>query len=152
MSFGNIKSFGVGSVKAMLRNVAERAPPHAARVMRTWADKIETKSKLQCPHDDGELEDSIHQEVMRDEGNKRLVIAIVAGGVVRGVDVDEYAVLIHENYEGQLKHGPGKHTLEKIAANPGVVIGSKFIQRAVDEAKPRLVEETIQAVLSEVPR
>jgi len=150
MSFGNIKVEGIGQVKAMLRNVAQKAFPHAARVMRSAADNVEKMSKLQCPHDDGELEDSIHQEVMTDDGNRRLAIDIVAGGVVRGVDVDEYAVIIHENYEGQLKHGPGINTLAKMAANPGVVIGSKFIQRAVDAEEPRLEKSMLQAIVTEV--
>jgi len=150
MSFAKATITGVGQVKARLRNIAEKVPDHAARTMRTIAAKIEKQSKLQCPHDDGELEDSIHQEVMIDETNRRLVIDIVAGGVVRGVDVDQYAVIIHENYEGQLKHGPGKNTLAKMAANPGVVIGSKFIQRAVDDAEPKLVKATIEAITTAV--
>ena len=146
-----IKVEGVGQVKAMLRNVAQKSFPHAARTMRTGADKIVVLSKLQCPHDDGELEDSIHQEVM-DDGNRRLAIDIVAGGTVRGIDVDQYAVIIHENYEGQLKHGPGKNTLAKMAANPGVVIGSKFIQRAVDASEEPLVKKMIETIVTEVLR
>lgn len=147
MSFGSIKSFGIGEVKARLRNIAQKVPNHGARTMRSEADKIEKLSKLQCPHDDGRLEDSIHQEVMTDEGNKRLVIDIVAGGEIRGRDVDDYAVLIHENYEGQLKHGPGVNTLAKMAANPGVVIGSKFIERAVDAREEPLTKAMIQAIV-----
>jgi hypothetical protein len=135
---------GVEQVKSHLRYVADTVPKNARKSFHAAADHIVEESKLNAPHDDGELEDSIHQEV-KYEARGRLQIDIVAGGIIRGVDVDQYAVIIHENYEGQLKHGPGKNTLAKMAANPGRYIGSKFIQRAIDAEKPRLDRAMVEA-------
>ena len=144
MSFIGLKSYGYGEVKAKLRTSAQKVPDHAARSMRTSAKKIALLAKLQCPHETGALEDSIHLEEMINEGNRRLMIDVVAGGMSDGVDTDKYAVLIHENYESIGKPGPG--TLAKMAANPGVVIGSKFVERAVDNSEERLIKAMIQVV------
>jgi hypothetical protein len=144
MTFGTIKHTGIGTIKAKLRNIAQKVPDHAARTMRQGAENIVVMAKLQCPHDKGALEDSIHAEEMINEGNKRLAIDIVAGGVVDGVDVDQYAVQIHEHYE-DVK--PGPNTLAKMAANPGVVIGSKFIDRAVDNSEAPLIAKMIEATV-----
>jgi hypothetical protein len=141
MSFAKVKISGVPQLKTKLRNIAERVPATARKVMHRGADKIVAQSQLQCPEDKGNLVESIHQETTYEQRG-RLAIDIVAGGTVNGVDVDEYATLIHENYESMK---PGPITLAKMAANPGIVIGSKFIQRAVDAAEPVLEKSMIEA-------
>jgi hypothetical protein len=142
MSFGRIRVSGAKEVAAELRYKATKVPENARKVMRRAADRIVKEAKLNAPVDDHELEDSIHKEISY-EGRGRLKIDIVAGGVIRGVDVDRYAVVIHENYEGTLKKGPGAGTIAKQIANPGRVIGSKFIQRAVDAERPKLMKAMI---------
>jgi hypothetical protein len=144
MSFIGLKATGIEEVKTQLRYAATKVPDNARKIMHRAADKIVQESKLNAPVDDGELEDSIHKEIGY-EGRGRLKIDIVAGGVIRGVDVDRYAVIIHENYEGTLKKGPGKNTIAKMMANPGRIVGSKFIQRAVDKQRPKLMAAMIAA-------
>jgi hypothetical protein len=141
MSFGKIKVEGVPQLKTKLRNIAQKVPDHAARVMRSASVNIVTLSQLQCPHDKGNLEESIHSEEKKD--GRRLAIDIVAGGTVNGENIDDYATLIHENYESMK---PGPNTLAKMAANPGILIGSKFIQRAVDASDERLRKSMIEAI------
>jgi hypothetical protein len=135
----------VSSVMLQLRNIAEKVPDKARKTMHRAADRIVKEAKLNAPVDDGELEDSIRKEIEY-ERRGRLKIDIVMGGWVRGVNVDRYAVIIHENYEGMLKHGPGKNTLAKMAANPGRFIGSKFLTRAGDKEKDKLMGDMIVAV------
>jgi hypothetical protein len=133
-----IQISGVAKVVTMLRNVAQKVPDHARRTMHNGADEIVERAKLFCPRDTGALEDSIHKEVGYG-ARRRLEIDVVAG---QGLD---YAEMIHENYEG-LPNTPGKNTVEKMAENPGVLIGSKFLTRAADEQAPKLERMMIEAV------
>lgn len=133
-----LKIFGADKVVAFLRNMALKVPDHARRTMHKSADEIVIRAKLFCPHDTGALEDSIHKEVGYGVRG-RLEVDIVAG---EGLD---YATMIHENYENVVQH-PGPGTEAKMAANPGVVIGSKFVTRAVDEQAPKMAPKMIEAI------
>lgn len=137
------KLTGFDALKAALRNVAEKVPETGRKTMHRGADKIEKLAKLQCPHDTGALEDSIHQEVQY-EDRGRLAIDIVCGGESDGVNVDDYALEVHENYS-HMKPGPG--TLAKMAANPGIEIGEKFLTRAVESQSDKLSRDIIEAVI-----
>jgi hypothetical protein len=76
-----------------------------------------------------------------------MAVDIVVGGEVRGVDVDQYAMLIHENYRGM---NPGKGTLAKQAANPGRIVGEKFLERAVDDQMPKIIAQMSAAIIREL--
>lgn len=139
---------GADQVFVALRNTADRVSATARKTMHRGADQIVREAKLNTPHDDGELEDSIKKEVAYGERG-RLQIDVVCGGIVRGVNVDNYAMEVHENYEGMLRHGPGPNTLAKMNANPGRYIGSKFLERARAAVAPKLIRDMIQAVTRE---
>lgn len=144
--------FGFGAVKAALRNVAEKVPENARKVMHRGADRIEKLAKLQCPHDTGDLEESIRQETTY-EAKGRLAIDVLFGGEVNGSNVDDYGLEVHENYEnmpGIATHGPGKNTLAKMAENPGVLIGSKFLTRALETVEPKLRLAIIDALVETI--
>jgi len=147
------KLSGFGEVRAKLRNIADRVPEKSRKTMHRAADRVEKLAKLQCPHDTGALEASIRQEVIYDE-RRRLAIDIVAGGEAIGddgkmVDVSDYAIEVEENYES-MPNTPGIHTLEKAVANPGVLIGSKFLERALEPERTRLYELMIEDVMEVV--
>lgn len=135
--FVSLNAEGIEAVILRLRNLAQTVPDNARKVMHRGADRIVKEAKLNVPVDTHNLEESIRKEV--DYGFRgRLKIDITCGGEVNGVNVDQYAVIVHENYEGMLKHGPGPGTLAKMAANPGRIIGSKFLERALEAERDKL--------------
>jgi hypothetical protein len=141
MSSG-VAVIGAEEVMLALRNLAKVVPDHARRTMHNVADKIVDLAKQQAPVDLHNLEDSIHKEVSYND-QRRLQIDIIAGGVVNGVDVGEYVTRIHEDYSSM---NPGKGTIAKRAANPGVHVGEKFLERAYDFYERKLNKMMIEAV------
>lgn len=131
---------GCDAVILMLRNVAQKVPENARKVMHKQADAIVVLAKRMAPEDDGELTDAIHTEISKDERG-RLQIDIVCGGIVRGVDVDRYAAEIHENYESMK---PGEITILKQQIDPSIVVGGKFLDRAAEASRPRLMKAMIE--------
>lgn len=137
---------GVDEVFYQLTHAGQRVSDGARKKMHAGAARIVKEARLNAPRDDGELEDSIRIE--KDYGFRgRLQLNIVMGGFVRGVNVDSYAMEVHENYEGMGK--PGANTLAKMAANPGRYIGSKFLERAAAKEEPRLNADIIDVTKKE---
>jgi hypothetical protein len=137
-----IKITGLEEFRIGLRYASEKVKDASRKQMHRSADKIVREAQLNAPVDKHNIEESIHKEITYGLRG-RLKIDIVAGGIVNGVNVDQYIALMHENYES---YKPGKATLEKRAANPGRYIGSGFLSRAVEENKPRLIESLIDTV------
>lgn len=133
---------GVEEVFLALRHEAERVSDTARKTMHRGADKIEELAKLNAPADEHNLEQSIRQEESRGYRG-RLQIDIVMGGVVNGVNVDHYAVAVHENYD---EANPGPGTAAKREANPGRHVGGKFLTRAAEEVEPRLEKDMVSAI------
>jgi hypothetical protein len=140
----SMKEKGCDELMAQLRYVAGKVPDNARKVMHRQADKVVKLAQLYAPFDDGELEESIHKEVGH-EDNNRLAIDIVAGGIVNGVDVDTYAAEMEENYES-MKPGPG--TIAKREANPGVYVGGKFLERALNDSATELTDRLLESVIT----
>lgn len=143
-----IKVTGIKELRVELRNLADRVPNSARGQMRRSAARIVEEAKLNTPVDDRLLEESIR--IIRDYGIRgRLEIDIVAGGDTvmnpdgRMVNLDQYATLIHENYEA---YNPGKETLAKMAAHPERIIGSRFLTRAA-EAEEKKLERSMIGVI-----
>lgn len=133
---------GLDSVMFKLRNLGTKVPENGRKVMHRAADRIVRQAKINAPRLEGNLEDSIRKVVSYGERG-RLQIDIVMGGTINGVNVDEYALEMHENYEA---YRPGPGTREKMAQNPGAIIGSKFIERAVDEEREKLMNAMIAGI------
>ncbi len=138
------KITGFDEVAVGLRHAAQKVSDAARKQMHRSADKIVSEAKINTPVDEGNLEASIRKEISYDD-KRRLQITVVAGGEVNGVNVDQYAVIIHEHYESMK---PGPKTLEKMAKYPDHVIGSKFLERAAAKVEPRLKESMIALVKS----
>jgi hypothetical protein len=138
----DLKATGIEAVITKLRNIADVVPDKARKTMHRGADKIVKEAKLNTPVDTHALEDSIHKEVAYG-ARGRLEIDIVAG---EGL---EYAQEVHEHYESMK---PGKATLAKMAANPDRIIGSKFLERALQEQEPKLHADMIVAIDQEVQK
>ncbi|SER25931.1 Bacteriophage HK97-gp10, putative tail-component [Faunimonas pinastri] len=140
-----MRAEGFDQLVIALRHAGERVEDKARKTMRRGADKIVKTAQLYAPVDKHNLEDSIHKEIGY-ERRGRLKIDIVMGGEVNGVNVDRYALLVHENYSS-LK--PGAGTIAKRMANPGVYIGEKFLERAMADSEAKLKNAMISAVAEE---
>jgi hypothetical protein len=110
--------------------------------MKRSADRIVKEARLNTPVDTHDLEQSIHARKTYEDNSRRLQIEIVAGE-----GLEDYAIQVHEAYETAVApNGPGPGTLEKMKANPDRVIGSKFLERAVQEEQDKLRARMIEAV------
>lgn len=135
-----MRALGIEKVKVELRNIGEMVVDNARKTMRASAKRIVKEAQLNAPVDDHQLEKAIH--VVRDYGDRgRLEINIEVGGVVDGVNVDDYAALMHE---GSYNLGPASQ--QKQAANPGRIIGPKFLTRAAEEEEEKLDSKMIAAI------
>jgi hypothetical protein len=114
--------------------------------MHREAEKVLKLAKRMAPEDDAELMDAIHIEKGYEERG-RLKIDIVVGGMVRGVDVDRYAALIHENYESMK---PGPVTIIKRQIEVDVYVGGKFLERALNESAPKLQAALVTSVMEDI--
>ena len=123
-----LKFSGEGKVIADLRNIGETVERNARKVMHARANVIVKEAKLNAPEDTHALEDSIRKEVDY-EYRGRLHISVVMGGSVDGVNVDAYAYEVHEHYSAM---GVGPGTMAKRIANPGRLVGEKFLTRAAE--------------------
>jgi HK97 gp10 family phage protein len=137
---------GANALMAQLRSTGLLVPANARKVMQKAADQIE-EAKLNAPVDTHALERSIRQIKSYSTFRGRLQIDIDVGGVVDGIDVDVYALEVHENYDSR---NPGPGTLAKMAANPGRHIGAKFLERAAQTVQPKVQPSLIQAVLAAI--
>lgn len=147
-----IKTKGFGAVKTMLRNTARRVPDVARGQMKRSAKRTVDLAKIMAPEDEGNLSDSIRiEKTYGDRG--RLQIDIVVGNrsvtTVDGkvIDLNSYALLVHEAYETAVAtKSPGPKTLQKMAENPSIKIGSGFLTRALEKEMDLLGPAMIEAI------
>lgn len=145
----SVKTSGFDQLYAALNHASERVSDTARKHMHRSADLVVREAQLNAPVDKHNLEESIKKEV--NYGFRgRLQIQVVMGGFVNGVNVDEYAVEVHENYDPNndgVRVGPG--TWAKRLANPGRYVGRKFLERAVKDNENRIMKGMISAVMKE---
>lgn len=141
----SMKATGFDQLYLALNHAAARVKDGARKQLHAAADSILREAKLNTPVDKHNLEESLKKEV--DYGYRgRLQIQIVMGGFVNGVNVDQYAAEVHENYDDE---NPGEGTKEKRRANPGRHVGRKFLERAMQENQDRIRRGMLSAVMRE---
>lgn len=138
-----IKASGINDLVGELRHAADRVSDTARKTMHREADKIVKLAKQMTPVDKHNLEESIKKVVSYGDRG-RLQIDIEVGGTIRGVNVDKYAVIIHENYD---EMNPGPETMKKQQANPQVIVGRKFLERAMTAHEDKLTNAMISETL-----
>lgn len=144
-----MKITGTNEVKVELRNVADRVADTARSAMRRSAIRIRDEARINAPRDLWNLEDSI--QIVRDVGvSGRLQLDIDIIPVVNGVNVAQYALIIHENYNSIIVEDgdPNRRqgTREKQEQYPNNVIGEKFLERAANDEQKTLQKYMIEAV------
>lgn len=143
----SMKVSGFPQTLTMLRSVGPRVVETARKQMHRSAARVVKLAKQMTPVDERALENSIRIE--RSYGDSgRLQIDIVAGGQEtfrgdRSVNLDQYAYIIHELY-GTMT--PGPETIAKQAANPGVIVGERFLSRAAETEEKKLTPNLVSAV------
>ena len=133
---------GFGAVFARLNNIGEKVPDNARKTMHRAADRVVRNAKLMAPVDKHNLEESIKKEISYGFRG-RLQINVTAGGFVNGVNVSNYVAEVHENYSSFV---PGPNTVAKQNANPQVIVGEKFLERALEQERTKLRQQMIRAV------
>lgn len=147
---------GASSVKATFRHVGERVVDSARKMMHSSADKIVKEAKINAPVEEYRLEESIRKVVSYGERG-RLQIDIEVGGDVDGVNVDQYAAIIHENYESIISDTPKdasgnirrEATKIKQRKYPDHYVGGKFLDRAAEPYKSKL-KDRMAALVTEI--
>jgi len=145
MSGKEVKITGLTDVRLELRQIGERAVSHAARQMREISEKIAKRAKEYVSEDSEALKESIRAVEDRKGIRGRLQIDVIAGGKTADrdaehayqvdVDLDQYAWIIHENYEAMK---PGKKTVAKMERVGRDKVGSGFIRRAAGDERENL--------------
>ena len=149
----SIQVTGGPAVQGRLRHIGERVVDSARKMMHSSADKIVAQAKINAPVEKYRLEESIRKEVSYGHRG-RLQIDIVVGGTIDGVNVDQYAAIIHERYEDIIsddptdKNGYTRREATKIKqrAHPESYVGGKFLDRAADPYKEKLRARMAEAI------
>lgn len=146
---------GADKLSLLLRQGGERAVRRARSQMKREIGKIEQLAKDFAPVDHKgpgpglppghELERSIRQRRTY-ENNRRLAVAVDVGGTVDGVDVDDYALLMHE---GLAPYGSGAFQPGPATKAKGGQAGGKFLERAYKEREQVMVKEIITHIKKE---
>lgn len=138
----NVK--GAENVVFQLRHTAKVVEDRARKTMHRAADRIVREARLNAPVDRHNLEKSIRKE--KSYGYRgRLQIDVVMGGIVDGVNVDNYATEMHENYDD---YEPGEATKMKQAQHPERIVGGKFLERAADVERRKLQPTMLEMITS----
>lgn len=144
---GNVTKTGFDELTATLENVAERSGSGARSELLKGAEQIRDLAKVYAPRDLKNLESSIKQGVIKGLFGRNGYTAYVDGTMSAGrkKTVGDYADIIHELYH---TFEPGEETKNKMRDNPGVPIGGKYLERALDDLKP-FIEENVKRRVKE---
>lgn len=138
-----IKVTGVEELLVSLQQTGQRAERGVAGEIRQGAEDIKDLAVMQAPVDEGNLENAIKVEVDRSGIRGRVQAYVFVDGdedAGDGKKVEDYATRIHE---GVYQLGPRSQT--KNAAVGGGV-GRKFLERAVDELAPGIINRVRNAM------
>lgn len=144
-----MKFSGVDTTAMMLEHSTEKALDAMSVEIKKGAEDIKALSQDMAPHQHGALEDAHAIEL--DEADHSAIVYIDKDAPGEdGRPVGRYADLMHEGlYPGsRFKLGPG--SVAKQAANPGVVVGGKFLERAADKLAPGIIKRMRQAIKKSV--
>jgi hypothetical protein len=150
-----MKIFDGTNSGAFIRNDLERTNRAALKAMREGAEKVVDLARKQAPIDEGNLEEAITSEESRTGINGRTVIAVGVNEDVEvmhrpGKTVGDYATEMHEGLYPGSKYDLGPRSQDKQRANPDIMVGGKFLERAVDELAPEIeaaVKRAVEGIL-----
>lgn len=130
---------GFKPLEVYLRNIAERSSRGAREELEQGALDIKKLARLYVPEDTTALKQSIllgseiHGFTKKVNGRNVYTVEVdmnMPDGHNGHQVVGDYADMVHEHYQIMKA---GKNTVDKRAANPGVYIGEKFLERAMED-------------------
>lgn len=129
----------------MFGESSEKVSSSMIRELKRGAKDIKELSQRMAPHKHGALEDA-HDVEIDEAGMTAMVFVDKNAPGEDGRPVGRYADIMHEGlYPGsRMKLGPG--SVAKQNANPGVLVGGKFLERAADEMSPAIIKRMLKAV------
>lgn len=134
---------GVDELLTSLQQTGQRAERGVAGEIRQGAEDIKDLAVMQAPVDEGNLENAIKVEIDRSGIRGRVQAYVFVDGdedAGDGKKVEEYANLMHE---GVYQLGP-RSQIKNAAVGGGV--GRKFLERAVDELAPDIINRVRNAM------
>lgn len=145
----DIKVTGINEVRTEMRNTATRVQDAARSAMARSAVRIRDEARINAPRDLWNLEEAI--QIIRKIGDdRRLQLDIDVLPSVNGVNVQQYAIIVHESYNSMINDDgdPSRRqgTKEKQAQYPSHVIGEKYLERAADAEREKMNRYMIDVV------
>ncbi|MGZ8497413.1 MAG: HK97 gp10 family phage protein [Candidatus Binatia bacterium] len=144
-----VKIKGLNHLLASLANTAERSSRGSREALEKGAEDIKDLARLYAPVDQKNLEKSIKTGKFKDSTNhgRNTYTVFVDEDMSAGPNkkVGDYADEMHELHG--IDYQPGDKTIAKQNANPGVYVGRKFLERALDDKRDeigRKVEEKLK--------
>jgi len=144
-----LKVTGISTTALKLQSQAGRTNKAALQEMIAGGQLVHELAVMQAPVDDGNLEEAIKLEI--DAANPlRASISIYVDEDMSvpgrpGKTVGDYALRMHEG-DYQL----GSISQLKQDSNPGVIVGRKYIQRAIEELQQDIETAMQEAVKSSI--
>lgn len=157
-----VKVEGVEELMFLLRQNGQKAVRGAFSQMRTEATGIRDLARQMAPVDEGDLEAAI---VTREVGGRdsagrfaqKQIVIEVDGDAPAGADregnvrtVGAYAYLMHEHLTPFGPYGLGPRSRLKQSSNPSVMVGGRFLERALAERERGLMGRIIERVRREL--
>lgn len=133
-----MKATGLAGLANDFRRIADAAVTAAAPVLHAQGEAISARSRALAPIDEGNLEASHDVTTERAGGQVRTTVSV--GGIVNGVDVDGYAVRMHE---GDYNLGPLSRAKAEATGQP---VGQKFLERAFIEQEGKVADAIADAL------
>lgn len=151
-----MKVTGMSAVRTELRVYADRVPDTARKTMHRSAAQIVKMAKEYSPEDESNLVRGI--QIIKDyagqNGRLQIDVGIImppdafsaSGTPLTSAQFDNYATLVHENYEYVARvNGPSAKTIAKMAEH-GEKVGSGFLRTAAKEEEHKLDKKMIDAI------
>jgi hypothetical protein len=146
---------GVEELLFLLKQGGEKAVRGAYQQMVQEGTQIRDLARKMAPVDEGDLESAIKIRSVGGGRNSKgqfakKEIEIYVDDAQPTSDgkgtVGEYAYIMHEHLAPYGVYKLGIRSQEKQLANPDVMVGGKFLERAVDEIGQGLLNRVIEAV------
>lgn len=154
-----LKVTGLKETITRLNRVHDTVMRNVKATMSAAAKEMETMARDFAPREEYRLEESIHVNQTRDD-RRYTQFEMTMGGYVAGVNVDDYATLMHENYEDIIvndtvdEYGRPRRQGSRLKdietrgkySHSLAYVGGKFLERAGEITKEKIDKRVLDVV------
>lgn len=139
-----LKIKGLKKLRASLERQEQKTSKASLRFMRRAGREIAKEAAARAPVDTGDLESAISsRDAKRTDGRGRVTVEVY-------IDQDKLNLEEHNDYDYSVKMHEGSYNLGlksliKAASSP-YEIGPKFLSRAIEDNRDRLLKEAAEVV------